>query len=163
MDERRETKNHSNQWFHLHWPRSEELFNGEKILYPQMSSEPIFAFSNSPYFINMSANIIYSIDTRVDLRVLTVVLNSKPLKYWLQKTAKKRGANLDISVAVIDRLPINIKLLNDQLLKSLTETLYILIDENSDLEHTEEQINIRLYEIYNFTESEINVIENFKK
>ena len=162
MDERRETKNHSNQWFHLHWPRSEELFNGEKIIYPQMSSEPVFAFSNSPYFVNMSANIIYSTDTRVDLRVLTVILNSKPLKYWLQKTAKKRGANLDISVAVIDRLPINIKLLNDHLLKVLTEKLYTLANSNADIKPIEEEINKRLYEIYNFNESEISIVESLK-
>ena len=45
MEMRRETQKGSNQWFHLHWPRKEELFNGEKIVYPQMCAKPTFAYT----------------------------------------------------------------------------------------------------------------------
>lgn len=49
MEMRRETQKGSNKWFHLHWPRKEELFNGEKIVYPQMGAKPVFAYSSKPF------------------------------------------------------------------------------------------------------------------
>jgi Type IV secretion-system coupling protein DNA-binding domain len=38
MEARRETSNGSNKWFHLHWPREDRLFNGPKIVSPQMAA-----------------------------------------------------------------------------------------------------------------------------
>ena len=101
MEMRRETQKGSNQWFHLHWPRKEELFNGEKIVYPQMCAKPTFAYSLQPFYTNMSANIIYGVQN-INLKVLTCILNSELAHFWLLHRAKNRGIGLDIAVSVID-------------------------------------------------------------
>jgi len=159
MDQRRETTNGSNKWFHLHWPRKESVFSVEKIIYPQMCDVPTFAYSDNTYFVNMSANIIYRINSQVDLRVLTAILNSTLYRFWLQNKAKKRGINIDISVAVIDKLPINLSILSDKTLKDLTNALYEKLSDRVEITSVEKSINTRLYELYGLTKEEIAVVE----
>ena len=159
MDQRRETANGSNKWFHLHWPRKEIVFSSEKIIYPQMCDVPTFAYSDNTYFVNMSANIIYKTNSQVDLRVLTAILNSTLYRFWLQNKAKKRGINIDISVAVIDKLPINLSILSDKTLKDLTNALYEKLSDGVEITSVEKSVNTRLYELYGLTEEEIAVVE----
>ena len=124
-----------------------------------MCDVPTFAYSDNTYFVNMSANIIYKTNSEVDLKVLTVILNSILYRFWLQNKAKKRGINVDISVAVIDKLPINLNILSDKTLKDLTNALYNNLSDGLEIDSIEEAINERLYELYNLTEEEIAVVE----
>ena len=161
MEARRETANKSNCWYHLHWPRNEQIFKQEKIIYPQMCNIPIFSYSNQPYFINMSANLIYKINQKVNMKVLTVLLNSKLLSFWIQNKAKKRGVNVDISVSLINKLPINLTILNDEELITLTEILFDRVNHKQSIEDLENMILKRIYQLYKLSADEIKIVEEF--
>ena len=160
MDLRRETQNGSVKWYQLHWPRKESLFLGEKIVYPQMGAVPIFAYSCTPFFTNMSANIVYA-KTRIDLKVLTCILNSELAHFWLLHRAKNRGAGLDIAVSVIDKFPINEVLLQDTTLKELSQRVIQVATDGLDYSELDEAINKRVYELYDINESESITIHNY--
>jgi len=82
MDERRETKNGSNKWFHLHWPREEKYFVSEKVVVPSMFSKPNAAYQAEEGFFGLSSNIIISRDKNYDLKYILAILNSKLANYW---------------------------------------------------------------------------------
>lgn len=160
MEMRRETQKGSNKWFHLHWPRKEKLFMGEKIVYPQMGIIPTFAYCDWPYFTNMSANIIYAIKD-INLKVLTVVLNSKLAHFWLLHRAKNRGIGLDIAVSVIDKFPVDISILNDAVLTGLSDDVIEIAQQKEDYAEIEHKINKRIYALYDMSDVDVKLIEEY--
>ena len=50
MDARRETLKSSNSWWHLHWPRDEQLWRAPKILSIQMARRPTFVPASKPVY-----------------------------------------------------------------------------------------------------------------
>ncbi len=160
MDQRRETQKGSIQWFQLHWPRKEELFMGEKIVYPQMGAVPTFAYSNSPFFTNMSANIVYAVE-KIDLKVLTCILNSEMTHFWLLHRAKNRGVGLDIAVSVIDKFPVDEITLQDERLRHLAEIVIQRAIDQQDYAELDEEINERVYELYGITKSMASTIHEY--
>ena len=106
MSERRETENGSNQWWHLHWPRDERIWQAGKVLALQMSSRPSFVFSNAPVYVPFSVNVfVPGADVREKLEYLTALLNSRVLWKWFQHRAKRRGIALEINGNVLERVP----------------------------------------------------------
>lgn len=162
MEQRRETQKGSVQWYQLHWPRKEALFIGEKVVYPQMGAVPTFAYCNEPFFTNMSANIVYAIE-KINLKVLTCVLNSEMAHFWLLHRAKNRGVGLDIAVSVIDKFPVNKRILQDAQLKALAEKVIALAQENEDYEEVDNEINKRVYELYGISTEEALIMHEYIK
>ena len=160
MELRRETQKGSVKWFQLHWPRKEDLFVGEKVVYPQMGAIPTFAYSNKPFFTNMSANIVYAVE-KIDLKVLTCVLNSEMAHFWLLHRAKNRGIGLDIAVSVIDKFPINERILQDARLKELSATVIAMAIDKQNYAGVEDEINKRVYELYGISEEEMKIMHNY--
>jgi len=160
MEMRRETQKGSNLWFHLHWPRKEELFAGEKIVYPQMGAVPTFAYSNEPYFTNMSANIVYAL-TPINLKVFTCILNSRLAHFWLLHRAKNRGIGLDIAVSVVDKFPVNEEMLANSELELMAEEVIQKAVDGIDYSELESKINEVVYRLYGITEDEIATIEKY--
>lgn len=160
MEMRRETQKGSNKWFHLHWPRKEELFNGEKIVYPQMGAKPVFAYSSQPFFTNMSANIIYGIQN-INLKALTCILNSELAHFWLLHRAKNRGIGLDIAVSVIDKFPVSKAILEDEKLINLAEEVISKAVENSDYSEMDYEISEVVYDLYDISNQEKDIIREY--
>ena len=163
MELRRETQKGTVQWFQLHWPRKEELFVGEKIVYPQMGARPTFAYSSTPFFVNMSTNIIYACDDCVNLKVMTAVLNSSLAHFWLLHRAKNRGIGLDIAVTVMDNFPIDEMILSNKDLLDLVEDAIHKAINQEDYYQIDEQIDKLVYGLYGINENEIAVIEKYIK
>ena len=110
MEVRRETVNGSNKWFHLHWPREDRLFNGPKIVAPQMAAVPTFAYSDQPCFIGLSATVIKARHDDADLFALLGILNSDAAATWFSLHSKERGVGLDIGGGVLRQFPLPIAL-----------------------------------------------------
>ena len=161
MEQRRETQSGSIKWFQLHWPRKEELFVNEKVVYPQMGARPTFAYSNKPFFTNMSANIVYSLDRRVDLKVMTCVLNSELAHFWLLHRAKNRGIGLDIAVSVIDKFPIDGTIFSDDELKRISAEIIQNAKDQDTVREKEAALNARVYYLYEVDESEVASIQHY--
>lgn len=110
LEARREVKRGRIRWWHLHWPREEELFLAPRILMPQMGHSPRFVFCDEPAFVGFAMHVIRQRpETRSntqELLALTGILNSAWAAEWFWREAKHRGAALDISGTVLGRFPL---------------------------------------------------------
>lgn len=68
-----------------------------------MGHEPRFAYVEQPTFVGFSLHVIVARTQlpRVPLAALSAILNSRRAKNWFETIAKRRGAHLDISGAVL--------------------------------------------------------------
>ncbi len=160
MDQRRETKNGTVKWFHLHWPRKESIFSDAKIVYPQMGAQPVFAYIKEPYFVNMATNIINGAKAS-ELKALVGILNSKAGSFWICNRAKKRGVGYDISVAVINRFPVDKSFLNDNTLIGLVDQILDAkkSNPNADTSALESKIDDLVYDLYGLTKEERAIVD----
>lgn len=103
LQRRREAQSGQIAWWHLHWPREERLFRSPRVLCHQMGHEPRFAYVEQPTFVGFSLHVIVARTQlpRVPLAALSAILNSRRAKNWFETIAKRRGAHLDISGAVL--------------------------------------------------------------
>jgi N-6 DNA Methylase/TaqI-like C-terminal specificity domain len=90
MDNRRENLNNRLEYYHLHWGRDERFFEkGAKIVSARKCAVPTFAYTELDTYVMMSSNVIKT--DKYDLKVLTVLLNSKLIAYWLRYRGKMQG------------------------------------------------------------------------
>ena len=159
MEQRRETINHSNKWFHLHWPRTKDIFENEKILYPQMVEKPIFCYTSEPYYVNMSTNIIIK-QSNINLKCLLGILNSKLGIFYISNKAKKRGIGFDISVAVVNNFPVNKEILSNTRIPEIVDKIILAKKQSQDTSKLEAEIDTIVYKLYKLLPEEIKLLEN---
>jgi hypothetical protein len=107
LERRRETRLGKIAWWHLHWPRAEEIFVQPRILSVQMGDRPEFVFVERPVFVGFSINIILARDaTAPGLDALTGILNSNLAASWFDRHAKRRGVKFDINAHVLRQFPL---------------------------------------------------------
>ena len=178
MDERRETKNGSNSWWHLHWPRDENIWKAEKIISIQMASRPSFTYSEGSVYVPFSVNVfIGNENLSISLKYILGLLNSKLLWNWFNHYAKRRGVGLEINGNVLAKAPIhNIDIKNNQEIAAY-EMMIGLVERMLDLNMrtpatpqeqeslqrqiaaTDRQIDQLVYQLYGLTEEEIRIVE----
>lgn len=107
MELRRETENGSNRWWHLHWPRDENLWKSPKIMSIQMAARPSFVTAFEPVYVPFSINVfVPALDVREQLSYLLGLLNSRLMWAWYRHHAKRRGVGLEINGNVLAATPI---------------------------------------------------------
>lgn len=107
LDARRETQVGTNRWWHLHWPRAEEIWHADKLVVVQMAPRPSFVPLPGPSYVPFSVNVfVPATDLREDLRYLCGLLNSRPLWAWFLHHAKRRGIGLELNGHVLEKCPI---------------------------------------------------------
>lgn len=106
MEERRENKNGRLSYMHLHWPREESFFiDTPKILSVRKCVErPIFVYYEPEAYVMMSVNIIKTV--RWNMKLLTGLLNSKLVSYWLKNKGKMQGSNYQVDKEPLQGIPI---------------------------------------------------------
>ncbi len=110
LERRREVRQGSIGWWHLHWPRQESLFRQPRILSVQMGRRPQFVWAEHATFVGFSINIVQPIEQEtLPLPALTAILNSSLAYRWFQVYAKHRGANLEINGRVLQRFPLPLR------------------------------------------------------
>jgi adenine-specific DNA-methyltransferase len=180
MEQRRETMNGSNRWWHLHWPRDEAIWNSEKIIAVQMARRPSFAVATSPAYVTFSVNVFVATpETREDLRYVTAILNSKVLWKWFIHAAKRRGVSLEINGGVLQRAPIRRIDFKDKTEQRVHDELATWADEmqrlrreqhssrserdkdyfDRKIEKLDAAIDAEVYQLYGLTDSEVAALE----
>ncbi len=107
MEARRETRQGSNRWWHLHWPRDEAIWQSPKILCLQFARRPSLVAVRGPGYVPFSVNVaVPRATTREGLDYLAALLNSRLLWTWFEHHAKRRGVGLEINGRVLARAPI---------------------------------------------------------
>lgn len=184
MEGRRETKNGSNSWWHLHWPREEAIWMKPKIVALQMASRPSFALCENECFVPFSMNVFIPNSTEIDeLRYILAILNSRLALYWFSHSAKRRGVDLEINGNVLARIPIyktknekdkqNIK---EEIINKAQQIMLLrakLLDNergdqesvalNRQIDAVDQRIDHIVYELYNLTDEEIRIVEQHTK
>ncbi|QDT46841.1 Eco57I restriction-modification methylase [Symmachiella dynata] len=107
LEQRRETRQGQNAWWHLHWPRQQRIFTEPAILSIQMGRVPRFVMASSAAYVGFSVNLISARTLQEpSLATLTGILNSSIAAAWFARHAKQRGVNLEINLHVLRRFPL---------------------------------------------------------
>ncbi|NLA23991.1 MAG: hypothetical protein GX879_03400, partial [Bacteroidales bacterium] len=104
--------------------------------------------------------------SRFNQKALTGILNSKLIEFWLKHKGKMQGTNYQLDKAPLLELPLivppintqnQISLLVEEIIKNKTENIEF------DTSIIEAKIDQMVYELYELSEEEIEVVENTVK
>ena len=140
-----------------------EDFEKEKIVYPNMTKFLPFIFDESGYFANQKCFII----TGKNLRFLTGYFNSKIASQWLQRNCPElQGGTRELSTIFFENIPIPpITPPNQKTAKKIEALVDQILAAKKDNPKTkttelERQIDELVYELYELTSEEIELVEN---
>lgn len=165
-----------NKPYGLHRSRNEEFFKQERILSLRKCSEPTFTYSKSETYVLQSYNIIKS--TRINLKYLTGILNSKLIKFWLLKKGKMQGdiyqvdkePLLDIPIHKTSNKELEIQMITlvDKIIKAKVQEHEADNDHDKEFYHNysksiESDIDNLVYKLYDITGEEQDNIKSLLK
>lgn len=159
MEYRRENQQGKLGFNHLHWPRDDYFFEaGAKILSVRKCAVPTFAYTEDEAYVMMSFNVIRS--KRINLKYLTGLLNSKLIAFWLLKKGKMQGNAYQLDKEPLLEIPIY-KPTDEEVneIAKLVDRIISLKQQNKDSSEQEKEINKKVYDLYNLSKSEIEVVE----
>lgn len=149
-----------NKPYGLHRAREEKFFKDESIIAQRKCPDrPSFTYTDFDSYVSATFYVIKT--DRVSMKFLTALLNSKLIAYWLKHKGKMQGNNYQIDKEPLLNIPLVI-------LKDTTK-IEMLVDkiltikqrnESSNVSELENQINHLVYQLYNLTEEEIQIIES---
>ncbi len=166
---RREVEKGVIAWWRLQWPRSEEIFTSEKIVAPQRSHRNTFGYNEIPWYAASDVFFITSKDNTINLKYILALLNSRLYYLWLYHRGKRKGETLELIAKPLSQIPIPKIPLRDQApFIQMVEEIFQLI--NSDgyvlckskqqkVLLLEKSINIKVYELFELTDAEIEYVE----
>jgi adenine-specific DNA-methyltransferase len=180
MDKRRETLSKANSWWHIHWPRDEQLWRSPKLIVVQMARRPTIAVARQPAYVPFSINVfVPDAITAEHLNYFAGLLNSRLIWLWFSHYAKRRGVGLEINGNVLQRAPIRRIDFSKPEDKSAHDKIVLLVDKmealvrrlrtsKTDSERatmqnavtaTDQQIDAMVYELYGLTKEEVELVE----
>lgn len=162
----------------LHRSRKQEFFEGENIVSLRKTSEPSFTYVDFPCYVSQTFFILKP--TGVDMKLLTGILNSKIIHFWLRNKGKKQGGLLQIDKKPLLDLPIVLpKNGNDELSNSIINAVNAIINfiknvnrskSESDKEVYRNKIKFEtdrldtlIFELYGLDKDDVNKINKFLK
>ena len=160
LEQKREAKEGKIPWYSLHWPRDEKLLSRRKIVCPRRSKYNNFALEEGKYY-EQSDIMIISIKNKflniLSFEELLAYLNSKVVYFWLTHKGKIKGDSLELYGKPLEELPIPI--IKDEKKKNTINKVTLNLIKNFN-EKEFSKLNYFFYEFYNFSNDEINLIEN---
>ena len=157
--------------FGLHRARDEKFFKGEKIISLRKCKKPIFTYVDFDSYVLQTFFIIKS--SRINLKYLVALLNSKLIEFWLFYQGKIQGNNYQIDKEPLVNIPIKNSIKNEQnyIIDTIENIINIIKHDNhipethnnSKINELEKQIDQMIYQLYELTEDEIEIVENFNK
>lgn len=152
LENRRECRKGVRKWYELQWGREEEIFKGEKIVFPYKSSSNRFAIDCGSYF---SADV-YVIKIRdmflktTSYKYICGILNSSIYEFYIKSMAKKLG---DDMYEYYPNKIMNIKI--PQYIREIEDEV------NNIKEDTVYRIDMILCKIFGITEDEYDIIRSW--
>lgn len=147
--------------FKQKYPRRYKQFNKEKIIISGMRHFEAFLDTKNEYIPGKSTEILVMKNPEVDLVSILGILNSKIITFYIKNIYSTLGIDggINFTPDLIKNLPIpNLSQIDTQRLRK--ETQKMIENPNSDLK----ELDIIVYNLYQITEKEIEIIENsFKK
>ncbi|WP_291633426.1 N-6 DNA methylase [Clostridium sp.] len=88
---RRECQRGIRKWYELQWGRNQNIFEGEKIVFPFKASSNRFSFDKGSYFSADVYALILKENIPFTYEILLYLLNSKIYEFYFKTFAKKLG------------------------------------------------------------------------
>ena len=160
LSQRREVRNGSIEYFHLHWGRDERIFKGEKIVAPQRSRLNTFAYNDIPWYSSADVYYITSENKNIKLKYLLGILNSKLYYVWLYFRGKRKGEMLELYQTPLKEIPV---VLSENKMQTMIELIDAMIKETDEdkMKLLQLDIDMLVYQIYRLDDLEIEWIEKF--
>ncbi|QTY27933.1 Eco57I restriction-modification methylase domain-containing protein [Flavobacterium sp. CS20] len=106
MEDRRENKSGSIEYYNLHWSRDEKFFSkgGKIISLRKCPKRPMFSYTEFDCYVMLTFNVIKT--ERLNQRYLTGLLNSNLIAFWLKYQGKMQGDLYQVDKEPLMNLPI---------------------------------------------------------
>ena len=149
-------KSGSKCWYEYQQVNKTVDYNKEYIVYPNVSLGSNFTLTKGAV-IDMTGFLIKS-----SSRYLLAILNSKLIAFLMNIwSISRRGGYLEYKVQYIEKIPIkNITEKEQKLFIELVEKILVGRKNNIDTTALEAQIDQMVYQLYDLTEEEIEIVEN---
>lgn len=149
-----------NKPYGLHRSRDEYFFKGEKIVSLRKCAEPSFTYTAFDCYVSQTFYVIKS--SRLGLKYLVGLLNSKLVAFWLRHKGKMQGHQYQIDKEPLLGLPI-VKADNETSNKVSCIVDQILVlkqkDHTADSSSLEREIDQLVYALYGLAPEEIAIVE----
>jgi type I restriction-modification system DNA methylase subunit len=131
----------------LHRTREERFFTGNAIFGIRKTVKPAFSFVSFPCFVTRAFLVIKT--DRIDQKVLTTLLNSSLISFWLEHRGKRQGNLMQIDKEPLLGIPLCYPKDNEPFISQYDK----LISLNSDFQ----RLNTRFLKLLQSSFSSINV------
>lgn len=142
-----------NKPYGLHRSRDEKFFKNEKIMSLRKCTSPTFTFTDFDCYVSQSYFVIQT--DKIDMKFLTLLLNSNLMSFWFRYKGKMQGQIFQIDKEPLLSVPI-LQPENIQIFISLFDK----IQNNQDISVIQKQIDILIYKLYELTFEEVQLIDN---
>jgi len=162
LSERREVENGVIKFFQLQWPRSEDIFTGQKIVVPYRSEENAFAYNCTEWFCRSDCYVITQKYPSVALGYLLAALNSRLYFQWLYHRGKRKGKMLELFQIPLSEIPIlRIDAARQTEFIEITDRILAAkqVNAEADTSASEREIDRLVYALYGLTPEEIKIVE----
>lgn len=160
LEGRRECKKGARLWYQLQWGRKSNLFESKKIIFPYKSSRSRFALDCGSYCSADIYGMFIKRDCPMSYEFLLGVLNSSLYEFYFKSFAKKLGDELyDYYPNTVMRLMVPCK--EDGSISNIASRI-MKCSGDDKLKYMNE-IDTRLYDMFDLDTSEIEIIEGRKK
>jgi len=135
-----------NKPYGLHRARNEKFFKGEKIIVQRKCpNEPIFSYSNFDTYLPAMYYIVKT--SRINLKYLLALFNSKLFAFWLKYKGKMQGDNYQLDKEPLLNLPI-VKINNIKLFETLIDyIMWLKVNKEERVnEFVENEHIVKLFE-----------------
>ena len=158
-----------NKPYGLHRARKESFFKGEKIIAARKCAQPVFSYVEFDSYVSATFYVIKS--SRLNLKYLTALFNSKLTAFWLRHKGKMQGSNYQIDKEPLLAIPLVQPSENKQkpIIEAVDKILSIIQPSAADylqnpakqakVQEYEKQIDQMVYKLYSLTPEEIKIIE----
>jgi hypothetical protein len=103
---RREVLNGTINQFQLQWPRTSDIFMGEKLVVPYRSETNSFAYNSTEWFCRSDCYVVTQPQKHVNLFFLLAFANSRLVYHWLFHRGKRKGRILELFQTPLSEIPI---------------------------------------------------------
>jgi adenine-specific DNA-methyltransferase len=157
LSNRPEVKENRYPWFVLSRYASDYVkeFEKEKIVFSKASKDTVFSFGNKNIFFDVTAYML----SGSNMKYLISILNSKPFNKLFYKFYSGGGIDGEMTIFALQEFPIPKPTEKDEkVLSNLVDEILSKKAEGFSTTELEEKIDEVVFQLYNLTEEEIEIV-----
>ena len=164
LKNRTEVKMGNYRWYDLHRSRDSKLFDSDKLICRYKASQNTFALDTNKYYSSADTTIVVlknEFKEQYNIKFVLALVNSKLLDFYFKSYGKLMDYRYEYYPGPVGQLRIK-KCNNQQPIISLVDQILTLKKENpqADTSALETEIDELVYQLYELTDEEIDIIKN---